>query len=389
MKKRIGVLIVLVASVLFLSGCRIIDQLAPNPTCKLPFVKELCEMENAESLKQACDVNHDEDACKKYQEYTQRVYGGPPVTEQPLGVTVEPVDGITPTVEPTAQPSKPPDIEELSGHIAVADNNGLIIINFEDGKKSVSELGDFGVILDFAWSPDGSRLAFTTDVNSRYYLLEMINIDGSGRTELARSASSEFFSTLVWSPDGKEIAYDSWEWAGASSICLLDVENKTLVRKITPAPNDNHFDIDILSWSADGDSIFFLSGKKIYIIGKDGSNMRIFRESPGGSPIFSPDGSKIAYLKEDGIHVLDLNTSEDIFLARTEYYAIGLSWSPAGNWIAFTAIAPENIELCQRQNPPESTRCDSDVWVVPEKGGQAVKITDTPDISETNPAWGR
>jgi Tol biopolymer transport system component len=44
---------------------------------------------------------------------------------------------------------------------------------------------DPGVAYELAWSPDGARIAFYTDVDGRFELFVM-NADGSGRRQLTR-----------------------------------------------------------------------------------------------------------------------------------------------------------------------------------------------------------
>src|SRR3712207_533097 len=52
-----------------------------------------------------------------------------------------------------------------------------------------------------AWSPDGSRIAFSRDFDSY-----SMDADGSNRTQLTNNSDSEYNPT--WSPDGSRIAYE-------------------------------------------------------------------------------------------------------------------------------------------------------------------------------------
>jgi len=291
--------------------------------------------------------------------------------------------------------------EELSGNIAASDMSRLVIVHLGDNLPSVLKLEGFQWITGLTWSPDGSRLAFTNDLPDGLDSLGVINADGSGKAELVKA--SGFIVEPIWSPDGKEIVYNCFEWfLEPEFICFLDPETGG-VRKIAPSPNNSRFSIDILSWTINSMGVIFEGTnskpfpveEKIYRIDKDGVN---FQETDGVVGVYSlkysPDGTRVAYSGLDGIHVLDLRTGENILIFKTrpvDWTAIDLAWSPYGDWIAFAYWAiPENAENCGGQNPPSPPiRCDSDVWVVPSEGGQAIKISDTPGLSENYLAWGK
>jgi tricorn protease len=89
------------------------------------------------------------------------------------------------------------------------------------------------------------------------------------------------------------------------------------------------------------------------------------------SPRFSPDGSKVAYLKGRGdLHVLTIDSGEDAVLF--EHWApSSFHWSPDGQWIAFSRV---------------DTAYNADVWVVPAAGGEAYNVSRHPD-DDHNPHW--
>src|SRR6266542_3019965 len=64
---------------------------------------------------------------------------------------------------------------------------------------------------DYAWSPDGSKVAFSgssnPDQHAAYSAIFVMNADGSGLTQL--TPDSEVDSGPAWSPDGTRIAYAS------------------------------------------------------------------------------------------------------------------------------------------------------------------------------------
>src|SRR5450432_903329 len=57
-----------------------------------------------------------------------------------------------------------------------------------------------------AWSPDGSRIAFSAgDATSDRYDIFVMNADGSDPVDLAVLSGNQQFP--AWSPDGREIAF--------------------------------------------------------------------------------------------------------------------------------------------------------------------------------------
>ena len=81
-----------------------------------------------------------------------------------------------------------------------------------------------------SWSPDGSRIAFSSDrdANTEIY---MMNTDGSGIVRLTDHPASDM--EPAWSPDGKLIAFSS-NRDGESEIYILEVEGAIMNLKDAP-----------------------------------------------------------------------------------------------------------------------------------------------------------
>jgi dipeptidyl aminopeptidase/acylaminoacyl peptidase len=91
-------------------------------------------------------------------------------------------------------------------------------------------------------------------------------------------------------------------------------------------------------------------------IDKSGSGRRV---AEGSAPVWSPDGSKLAYLSGGDIWTVPANGGEPSRVTQGPEDERGLAWSPDGAQISFT-----------------STRSGSqDVWVVPSAGGPARQLT--------------
>jgi Tol biopolymer transport system component len=73
-----------------------------------------------------------------------------------------------------------------------------------------------------AWSPDGKRLAFTSNRDGCYQIYVM-NADGSGVRRLRRTPERDDYA--AWHPDGKRLAIVA-ERDGKSDLYLVDVPSE-------------------------------------------------------------------------------------------------------------------------------------------------------------------
>jgi TolB protein len=159
-----------------------------------------------------------------------------------------------------------------------------------DGYNPQTIVSSSDPILSPAWSPDGRRLAYVSFENRRaaIYVQEL----ASGRRELVASYPG-INSSPAFSPDGQRLAM-TLSKDGNPNIYVLDL----LSRQLTQLTD--HFAIDTEpSWSPDGSDIIFTSNR--------GGSPQIYRMSTAGGPAervssegdyngrasYSPDGKFI------------------------------------------------------------------------------------------------
>jgi hypothetical protein len=161
-----------------------------------------------------------------------------------------------------------------------------------------------------SWSPDGSRIAFTSerDGNDEIYVMDA---DGSNQQRLTNDPAEDWWSS--WSPDGSRIAFVS-NRDGNDEIYVIDA-NGSNQQRLTDNPAEDRSP----SWSPDGSRITFTSDRdenyEIYVMDADGSNQQRLTDNPAQDwwSSWSPDGSRIAFVsKRDGndeIYVMDVDGS--------------------------------------------------------------------------------
>jgi len=238
-----------------------------------------------------------------------------------------------------------------------------------------------------SWSPDGSRIAYSAVGVSDRLDIFVADSDGRNRANMTGTPTDEDYP--AWSPDGKSIAYSSCPVDGCS-VFGSSPDGSDRIRLLTLAQVRNPSQAQ---WSPDGLRMVFaafdesLYPQDIYTSNVGGSSL--LRLTKGSSdnrmPTFSPDGRWIAYSKAVDVPGSLGGQTQNIFLIRPDGsdarpLAPDLTaqqtfpaWCPRGGWLAFNSFSP-------------STRT-GDIFIVSEDGGRLIRITNTPNEIEANPAW--
>ena len=164
------------------------------------------------------------------------------------------------------------------------------------------------------WSPDGDRIAFSKrdperesdDVTDAQTDIYVMNSDGTELTRLTELPGVEI--EPVWSPDGERIAF-STEWVDRADVYVMNSDGSELRRLTDPAVGASS-----PSWSPDGDRLAFYresdQGTSIVIANEDGSDQREVL-SPGedelafSAPVWSPDSKQLAFSDQSTVWVVD------------------------------------------------------------------------------------
>jgi len=259
--------------------------------------------------------------------------------------------------EPDARPGSPALLNQCepldsmaSGTIAFSrygdDGSGIYLMD-PDGSNVRCLLDTPGEDEWLAWSPDGTELAFTSDLDGDDDLY-VVKADGSGLARLTNGALNEYGP--AWSPDGLRIAYSTEESdEGPFSVDVIDRDGSSHQRLIGTGRRFEY--VELAAWSPDGRALVINgdggasdtegSGYDLFAITPDGADLQPLAGAPGdfgGGAAFSPDGSRLVFQADlDGGCIYTMNADGTGLQRVTTGCAEGfmLTWSPDGESIAF------------------------------------------------------
>lgn len=146
------------------------------------------------------------------------------------------------------------------------------------------------------WSPDGSKIAFISDITGEEELY-VIAQDGNGKPEQLTNGGKAMRYAPEWSADGKRIAFGDKD----GKVFVYSFDDKKL-NQIVDAPRNQVLDY---TWSPRGHYLSFsMQGannfRSIYIWSeKDGQLRRITDELYNAeNPAWDPDGNYLFYLSD-------------------------------------------------------------------------------------------
>ena len=282
-------------------------------------------------------------------------------------------------------------------------------------------------------SPDGKKLAFVSKRSIWVVPVHgKVSPDIAGEPLRLPGTEGAWHWGMSWSADGKWIAYNTLK-NSIVGICIVPssggkvkriVNNRGAVYRIH---NNRH------SLSPDGKILAFASEEKgeiqLLTVNVAGRDVNQLTEDGGAQPAFSPDGKKIAYVKQPNteiyksdVWVIPAAGGTPVQLSDLQGEATGPIWSPDGKMIAFTRKAypgsDVSKEICivpvsEAGNPeasPTQIELPLETWhvlagwkpdnkigvllknpihyaiyTVPASGGNATQVTSQGDTF--NPRW--
>ena len=214
-----------------------------------------------------------------------------------------------------------------------------------DGHNERVVLDSVRPVMSPSWSPDGKKLAYVSFESDRPRIF--VQEIATGEREPVASFPG-INGAPAFSPDGRSLAM-TLSKDGNPEIYVMDLQTRRL-RRIT---RDTAIDTEP-SWSPDGQSLVFTSDRggkpQIYRAAVDGRGPpeRItFEGSYNARPVYSPDGAKLALVHRDEgryrIGVLDMENGALQVLTDSTLDE-SPSFAPNGSMILYATIdGPEPV----------------------------------------------
>jgi len=245
-----------------------------------------------------------------------------------------------------------------------------------DGSNLRTLLGGPATYQSPAFSPDGARIAFSSNRDGDFDLYVM-NRDGTGLAHVTGPSvpDTTYDDSPSWSPDGSKLVFGRLFSLGAElGVVNVDGTGETALTSVVTSGY-----LDWPAWSPDGTKIAYTGGgtPHIYVMNADGSGAEPLPALVGDTvdhAAWSPDGTRLAvHDLAHGIVLMNADGSNPVPLLPSGEYGTEPAWSPDGVYVVFTKIFPGS---------PRIARIKAD-------GSAELELTTGVGAVDGHPTWSR
>jgi Tol biopolymer transport system component/DNA-binding winged helix-turn-helix (wHTH) protein len=246
-----------------------------------------------------------------------------------------------------------------------------LIVVPEGGYRTVPFTSDEGAQVQPAFSPDGNQVAYAWSGlrgSKRDIYLKLL--DSENPLRLTSDGSDNY--SPVWSPDGRSIAFMRDSAADRGIYIIPAIGGPA--RKVYTPKGTIEWDRGTLSWSPDGKRLLFPDGKSastpssIYSLSLDSLQAVPITTPPkywdgDVGPAFSPDGTRIAFLRAvdaavRDIYIMGANGGEPQRITHDNRFVNAIAWSRDGQSLVFSSDRGGKFSL----------------WRIAVSGGKPVRL---------------
>ena len=250
----------------------------------------------------------------------------------------DPTPSESATREPMAEEEKTPHDDTDPGqairgvYVIALSRDGVATIVGPDGTELL-QLPGGGFQHSPRWSPDAMRLLVATADSEGWprgvFIYSVDLVDKTGNLDTSQEGQ---FLDYEWSADGSHVVFRNFSDASLpDGLLVMDVGGTDIRQLVDHGSNP--------VWSPDGSKVAYDLGFDsvgIFVVDADGRNTSQLVDH-GSNPVWSPDGSKVAYdlgIDSVGIFVVDADGRNPIQLSDHGRYPV---WAPDGSAILFTS----------------------------------------------------
>jgi len=265
---------------------------------------------------------------------------------------------------------------------------GDVIVANADGSNRLSLTGGVGFASDPAWSPDGTKVAFSsihTSSGTGPGELYVVNADGSDLHAVTSGAPTGHFRVNpTWSPDGSQLAYFEMNGSADSEDIWVVPAGGGTPRRLTWNGGQKR----MLAWQPHGPLLVyeqFDSSWGLWTLDVPTDTVRRLADvAPlgGTDSLWSPDGTQLAYADATfHLAVLDADGT-NVRVLTADTIGTAPQWSADGRTLAVAESRPLTNYPVTRYGP----FTNQDVFTVDVATGNQHRLTGRFDLQQITPA---